>query len=144
MSDGMKSGIGQAVADIHEAVIKPVTDEVGKAIEEGAQGVVGASAYQVKQNQPEAGRPLDERKQEEDLKKKQWAMNVINWNKQLDSAQGKVRQEEKQKQQQVKQEEDEKKKVKQYEVLQQQKKSQQMTALQKESRKTEIKGGVGG
>ena len=38
----------------------------------------------------------------------------------------------------------EKKKVKQYEVLQQQKKNQQMTALQRESRKTEIKGGMGG
>ena len=138
MSDGMKSGIGQAVADIHEAVIRPVTDEVGKAIEEGAQSVVGAPTQ----------KPVDpveqQKKQEEDLKKKQWAMNVINWNKNLESAQQKVRQEEKQKEQQRKQEEEEQKKVKQYEVIQQQKKSQQMTALQKESRKTEIKGGVGG
>lgn len=144
MSDGVKAGIGQIVKDVSEAVIKPVTDEVGKAIEEGAQSVMGTGTYQIKQNQPEAGRPLDEKKQEEDLKKKQWAINVINWNKQLDVAQGKVRQEEKQKVQQKNADEDEKKKVKQYEVMKQQQKSQQMTSLQKESRKTEIKGGVGG
>lgn len=134
----MKSGIGQIAKDVSEAVVKPVTDEVGKAIEEGAQSVMGMPAQ----------KPLDpaeqQKKQEEDLKKKMWAVKVINWNKQLDMAQGKVRQENQQKQQQTKQEEDEKKKVKQYEVLQQQKKGQQMTALQKESRKTEIKGGVGG
>lgn len=138
MSDGMKSGIGQITKDVSEAVVKPVTDEVGKAIEEGAQSVMGIPTQ----------KPLDpveqKRKQEEDFKTKQRAMYIINWHKQLDASQGKVRQEEKQQVQQKKQEEDEKKKVKQYEVLQQQKKSQQMTALQKESRKTEIKGGVGG
>lgn len=138
--NGVKSGVGQVAKDISESLVKPVTDEVGKAIEEGAQSVVGGGAYQNK--------PIDpveqKRKQEEDVKKKQWAMNVINWNKQLDSAQQKVRQEQKQKEQQKKQEEEEKKKVKQFEVLEQQKKSQAMTALQRESRKTEIKGGVGG
>lgn len=135
---GIAGAIKQIGGDINEAVVKPVSDEVGKAIEEGAQSVIGSAPQ----------KPLDpveqKRKQEEDLKKKQWAMNVINWNKQLDSAQQKVRQEGKQKEQQQAQQDDEKKKVKQYEVLQQQKKGQQMTALQKESRKTEIKGGVGG
>lgn len=135
---GVAGAIKQVGADIGEAVVKPVIDEVGKAIEEGAQSVIGTPVQ----------KPIDpveqKKKQEEDLKKKQWAMNVINWNKQLDMAQGKVRQEEKQKEQGKKQEEDESKKVKQYEILQQQKKSQQMTTLQKESRKTEIKGGVGG
>lgn len=130
--------IKQIGTDMGEAVIKPVTDEVGKAIEEGAQAIIGTPVQ----------KPIDpveqKKKQEEDLKKKQWAMNVINWNKQLDVAQQKVRQEEKQKIQQKNQEEDEKKKIKQYEVMQQERKGQQMTALQKESRKTEIKGGVGG
>lgn len=140
MSDGAKSGVGQAVADISEAVIKPVTDEVGKAIEEGAQAVTGTGTHQAKPIDPAE----QKRKQEEEIKKKQWAMNVISWNQQLDSAQQKVRQEGKQKEQQRNQAEDEKKKVKQFEVIQQEKKSQQMTALQRESRKTEIKGGVGG
>lgn len=130
--------IKQTGTDISEAVIKPVADEVGKAIEEGAQSVMGAPMQ----------KPLDtveqKKKQEAEEKKKQWAMSVINWNKQLDSAQTKVRQKRQQQEQQKKQEEEEKKKVKQYEVMQQQKKSQQMTALQRESRKTEIKGGVGG
>lgn len=136
MSDGIKAGIGQAVADIGETVIKPVVDEVGKAIEEGVQSVVGSSAPQDPQTQ--------QQKQAEEQKRKQWAMHVIDWHKNLQASQQQVRMQ-KQQAQQAKQQEEvhEKQQVKQFKIIQNQKRAE-MNAAQVAERHTEIKKGVGG
>ena len=136
MADGGKSGIGQLATDIGEAVIKPVVDEVGKVIEEGAQSIVGT---------PKALDPaVQQKKKVEEEKRKQWALKVIDWNKQLELAQQKVRQENLQKLQAQQQEEQQKKQVKQFRVIEKQQKDQQLTQIQREATKAERKGGVGG
>lgn len=146
MSDGFKSGIGQVAADIAESVVKPVTDEVGKAIEEGAKSVVGTPITQdpAAQHQPGAGRPLDEKKEIEVQKRKQWALRVIQWHKNIDAAQKQVRiqkQQELQAKQQV--ESQTKQKAAQTKLIQQRKRVE-MNAAQVAERHTEIKKGVGG
>ena len=139
MSNGIKTGIGQVVADVGEAVVKPVVQEVGKAIEEGVQSVVsGPQPQQSQQHQP----PVE--KQADEAKRLAWAKHVIEWNKNLQEAQAKVRQEEQQKMAQQKQEATQEKQVEQSEAIEQKRRTQQMNAAQLAGRKTEIKRGVGG
>lgn len=134
----------QTAVDLGEAVVKPVADEVGKAIEEGAQSVVGFTVNSTtQQHQPQADRPLDE-KQLENQKRKQWALKVIDWNKKIQESQAKVHQEEQQKITQQTREEEEKKKVKQFKVMEKQQKQQQLSVAQVAERRAEIKKGVGG
>lgn len=124
----------QAAVDVGEAVVKPVSDEVGKAIEQGAQSTFTG---------PQIDPALQQQKQVEDQKKKAWAIKVIEWNKNLQAAQAKVRQEAQQKTLQQKQEEDsQKQKVQQYKVIEQQKK-QQVMAVQQAQTRTEVKRGGG-
>lgn len=124
----------QAAVDVGEAVVKPVSDEVGKAIEQGAQATFTG---------PQIDPALQQQKQVEDQKKKAWAIKVIEWNKNLQAAQAKVRQEAQQKTLQQKQEEDsQKQKVQQYKVIEQQKK-QQVMAVQQAQTRTEVKRGGG-
>ena len=131
----MKSGLSQAAADVKEAVVKPVVDEVGKAIEQGVQSVVN----------PQALDPaVQEKKRLEEKAKIQQLYKRIEWYKNIEDAQAKVRQDQKQKEQAKIQEEQQKKEVKQFKVLEEQKKKQEMTQVQREARRTEIKGGVGG
>lgn len=130
--------IKQAVADIGEAVVKPVTDEVGKAIEEGAQSVAGGQ--QAKQLDP----AVQQAKAVEEQKRRAWAVHVIEWNKKIQEEQQKVRQGQKQEEMQKSQQEAETQKVKQLQVVQQQQKQAQLTEAQKAARRTELKGGVGG
>lgn len=136
MADSFGGAVKQNIGEISEAVVKPVTDEVGKAIEQGAQSVVGVN--------PKPVDPMvEQKKQEEELKRKQWAMQTIQRYKEIDEAQKKVRQEQKQKETQVKQEEEEKKKIKQYELMKKKQKPLPQ-AVSEAQRKTEIKRGVGG
>lgn len=136
MSNSVSGVIKQNIGEISEAVVKPVVDEVGKAIEQGAQSVVGGT---VKFVDPVA----QQRKQEEDLKKKQWAIQTIQRYKQIDEAQKKVREDQKQKEFQEKQKEEEQKKVKQYELMK--KKQERLPQRVAEAqRRTEIKKGIGG
>jgi hypothetical protein len=136
MSDDLKAGLSQAAADITEAVVKPVADEVGQAIEQGVQSVVSTP------------KPVDpvaqQKKQQEEQKRKEWALKVIEFNKQLQSAQQQVRQENQQKQSEEQQKKQEEAQVKQYKIVEKQKKDQQLTTTQREARKTELRGGVGG
>ncbi|KKS70760.1 MAG: hypothetical protein UV41_C0014G0014 [Candidatus Daviesbacteria bacterium GW2011_GWA2_42_7] len=121
--------------DVGEAVVKPVTDEVGKAIESGVQSTVSG---------PQIDPAVQQQKQMEDQKRKAWAIKVIEWNKNLQAAQAKVRQEAQQKTLQQKQEEDsQKQKVQQYKVVEQQKR-QQVMAVQQAQTRTEVKKGPGG
>lgn len=137
MADGsVGAAISQGAKDIHEAVVKPVVDEVGKAIEEGVQAVVSGP----KVLDPQA----QQKKQEEEQKRKAWALRVIDWYKKLQDEQLKVRQAKQQQQMQVQQSDQQEKQVKQFKVMEEQKKKTEMTQLQRASRKSEIKGGMGG
>ncbi len=136
MSDGIKGAVADTAQDISEGVVKPVRDEVGKAIEEGVQSVVGT---------PKALDPAaQQQKQQDEQKRLAWARHVINWYKNIQNAQEKVRAEQLQKLQAKNAEEQQKKQVTQFEVLDKQKKRQEMSAAQIAARKTELKGGVGG
>jgi len=127
-----------AVKDVGEAAIKPVVDEVGKAIEEGVQSVASGP------KQKAADPAVQQKKAEDEAKRRVWAEHVITWNQNIQASQDKVRQEEQQKLIRKKQEEQKVQEVKQYKAIEAQKKDQQMTNIQKEQTKSERKGGVGG
>lgn len=136
MSDGAKSGLAQLVTDVQEAAVEPVKDELGQAIEAAKAAVVN----------PQALDPaVIQKKQMEAQQRRQNALRVIEWNRQLQADQQKVRQEAQQKDQQEKQGEEQKKqeekKVKQYKAVE---RKQQLTATERKARGREIKGGVGG
>lgn len=135
--DGAKSGIGQTIAGVGESVAKPIVDELGKVLETAGQSITGSSSQPQQTPEDEQKKKLDEDK------KKQWALRVIEWNKQLQTNQQKVRQEEEQKKAAQIQAEQQQKKVKQYELIEKQQKSQQVAVAQAQ-RKTEVRGGVGG
>lgn len=137
MVDGLKGAITQTIADVAEAVIKPPAEEGMKAIEEGITTIV----------QGPAATKLDpatiHKKQADEEKRKQWALKVIEWNKNLQEGEQKIKAEKLQKTQQEEQEEQRAKEIKQFKVVDKQKK--ELTATQLASRKSEIKGrGVGG
>lgn len=128
MSDG-KGPIGGTFEDISEAVVKPVTDELGKAIEVGVKSVVGSPNPQ----------PATQVKQEEQQKSE--VRRKIEFWKKLDEEQRKVRDAERQKQMQQQQVVTQEKQIKQFEIV---KKKKENKALSFAQRKTEIRGGVGG
>lgn len=141
MSDGGKSGLTQVTNELQESIVKPVVDEVGKAIEEGVQAVLGSGPMAVRPQDP----AVEQKKKQEEAQRKQWALKVIDWNRKLQEAQTKVRQENQQQQMQQQQEEVEQKKVKQFKIIEKkQKQQQQLTQAQMAERKTELKKGVGG
>jgi hypothetical protein len=128
-----KNIIGGTFEDVSDAVVKPVSDEVGKAIESGVQAVVVGpkqlTPQQLQQKQTDTTNQLTE------------ARRKITWWKSLDEAQKKVREEQKQKQMQTQQVDQQQKQVKQFEITQ---KKKEDINLQRAKTKTEIRGGVGG
>jgi len=131
---GVKNVIGGTFEDVGEAIVKPVADEVGKAIETGTQAVV----YGVN---PSGQDPKQQAQKEEDRQKK-----ISNWrwflqkHQEQKAASDKVRQDNKQaqfQQTQVVQQE------KQVQNLETQKKKQNI-ALKQATTKTESKGAIGG
>ncbi len=125
--------IGGTFEDVSDAVIKPVSDEVGKAIESGVQSVVSGpkqlTPQQLQQKQTDKTNQLAE------------ARRKIAWWRNLDEAQRKVRELEKQRKMQRIHAEKKKKQVKQFEISQ---KKKEDINLQRAKTKTEIKAGVGG
>lgn len=134
MADGFSSPAQQVAEALSEAVVKPVSDEVGKALEQGAQSVTGQTLDPA----------VQQKKEVENQKKLAWAQKVIAWYKQVDGAQKMVRQEKQQATQVQQQEQQQEREVQQYKLVEKQQKQQELTHLQKEARKTEIRGGVGG
>ncbi|MCL5409498.1 MAG: hypothetical protein M1607_01400 [Patescibacteria group bacterium] len=135
MADG-SSGIKQLPQDIGEAVIKPVVDEVGKALEVGVQSVTGS--YPQAQLNPEE----QAKKKEEEEKKKQEFLWRLDKMSATANEQAKVRaaqQQQLQSQHQEKQVE----KVKQLDELEKEK-QQQAEDLAQAQRRTEVRKGVGG
>ncbi len=124
--------VGAAVKDVGKEVIG--NDEVGKAIEQGAQSTT--------QN-PQIDPAIQQQKRLEEQKKRNEALWVIDRYKKIDQAQMQVRQASKQEEMQKKQvEEQQKQKVQQYKVVEQQKR-QQVMAVQQAQTRTEVKKGGG-
>lgn len=137
MADGGIGGnIKNVVSEVTEAVVKPVTDEVGKALEAGVQSVVASP-----QKPPDPKE--QQKKQEEEQKRKQWALQVIDWNKRLQEAQAQVRQTQKQEETQKRQEEQQGQQVKQVKLVEKREKQKNL-AVELSERKTEQRKGVGG
>lgn len=135
MADGIK---GIAV-DIHEAVVKPVSDEVGKAIEQGVQSVVKGPG----QNPPSNQTPVNpaQKKQEEQTQLAETRRKLDFW-RNLSEAQNQVRAEQRKKEEERLKVEEKKKEIKQFEV---EKKKRSLSAAVREAQtKTEAKKGVGG
>lgn len=132
---GAKNIIGGTFEDVGEAVVTPIRDEVGKALEQGVQTVVSGPKTALP-NKPQAGNSKIETQ-----KNLAEARRKIKWWQDLEEAQKRVREGQKQKQMQATQVVQEEKQIKQFEVVRKQKKDENLIRAQ---RKTEIKGGVGG
>ncbi len=136
----MADGIKGVVADIHEVVVKPVADEVGKAIEQGVQSVVKGPGQNATQNSTPQSNP-QQIKQEEQTKLIETRRKLDFW-RNLSDAQNKVRAQERQKEEKRLKVDEKKKEIKQFEV---EKKKQSLIAAVREAQtKTEAKKGVGG
>lgn len=129
MSDGIKG----LVSDVGEAAVKPVVDEVGKALEQAAQSVVRGSGTGQNQNPP---------KPAEDQAKLVEARRKIAFWKNLADAQARVRAQEKAREEERLKAEEKKKEIKQFEVAKKQESLN--TAVRAAQTRTEIKKGVGG
>lgn len=135
MSGGIKGAIQQLPADVSEAVVKPVIDEVGKVLEEGASTVVyGPPPLKVNPQ-------VQAQKKADDEKKKAWALGVIEWNKKLSEEQSRVRMEEKQKNLQAEADKKQEERVRQFKI---EEKKRAIPAALAARNTTEAKKGVGG
>ncbi|OGE25765.1 hypothetical protein A3H85_01855 [Candidatus Daviesbacteria bacterium RIFCSPLOWO2_02_FULL_40_8] len=135
MADGVKGATIQLATDIGETIIKPVTDEIGKALETGVSTVIHGP------QQPLVDPKIQAQKKVDEEKRRQWALRVIDWNKKLTDDAQKIRMQNQQKkieESQVKQQEEQ---VKQYKV--EEKKKQTPSALAVRNT-TESRKGVGG
>ncbi|QQG43168.1 MAG: hypothetical protein HYW45_03130 [Candidatus Daviesbacteria bacterium] len=137
MSDGIKG----LISDINEAGVKPVADEVGKAMEQAAQSVIqGAGSNQTKVANSPAGQ--NPQKQAEDQAGLIEARRKIAFWKNLADEQAKLRAQQKAKEEERLKAEEKKKEIKQFARIKKQESLN--TAVRNAQTKTEIKKGVGG
>ena len=135
MSDS--GGPGSKLAGfVAEAVIKPVQDEVGKALEVGVQSITGQGQQQL-DPQEEANK-----KQEEELKKQRLRDFLRRYSEDQQRFQQTKNQEQQAKQAKI-QEEQQAKQVRQVEVIEKQKKQQSIVDQTGKGR-AEVKKGIGG
>lgn len=121
---------------VAEAVVKPVADEVGKAIEEGITSIIqGPQAVKTLNPQVQAKKKVDEDK------RRQWALKVIDWNRKLSEDQSKVKMQNQQKQSQEEQKKKQEEQVKQFKVEQ---KKKEIPAALAARNTSETRKGVGG
>lgn len=128
MADG--SGLKGFVT---ESLVKPVVDEVGKALEVGVQSVTGTGSMDPATQQ---------KKQEEDAKRKDWALKVIAWNRKLDDDARRVRMEKQQQEQQRLQVQTQEEQAKKQQIVV--KKQQQAQVVREAQTRSEVRKGVGG
>lgn len=146
MSDG--GGIKGAIRQLTQATQdsgEAIKDEVGEAIEQGAQAVITSPKPQPQDPQALQRQQEEQAKRdEEDQKKKQWAEATVVRYQKIEEEQAAVRMKKKQEEQAKQQEEQQEQQEEQFELQKQNQKSADMTAIQQAARRTEIKGGVGG
>lgn len=143
---GTFEDIGEVV---NQSVVRPISDEVGKAVEAGIQSVVGGQAHTTQKQSFDTSTSLSARDRQsrlEDQKKiAQWRWRLQKL-KELEEAQRRIREDEKRKQLLRQQEEEEqtkkeKKQIKQFDMFKKQKEVNPEIAAKG---KAEIKRGVGG
>lgn len=136
MPDNVKGVVGQVVADVSEAVIHPVVQEVKQAVTEGIESITGSGSAAPQDPKIQVQKKLEEEK------RKQWALSVIERNRQLDEQLKKIRQAKEQHRmdsQEVKQE----KRVKQFKVVQKQQLTKQIQ-IQRSQSERKVGKGLGG
>ena len=138
----MADGISNTAKMVGEAIVKPVSDEVGKMVEAGVQSVSAkqpADDAQKKQNQ---NLPNKQQLAQDDAKKKQNVMQFLQNYKQQESA---LTQQRKQEENQKQQEEVQKKQeIKQFEFSKkQERQTMQQAELMRAKSRSERKGGAG-
>src|SRR4051794_18715487 len=111
MADGM---IGNAARAVGEAVVKPVTDEVGKMVEDGVSTITGKQKQDPLQK---ANKPDPQKIAQDDAAQKRKALaNIAQFNQQMTQNAARLKQQNEQKEQTKKQEETQKtQEVKQFE-----------------------------
>lgn len=112
MPDNIKGIVGQVVADVSEAVIHPVAQEIKQVVTEGIESIIGSGSAALQDPKMQAQRKLEEER------KKQWALSVIERNKQLDRELKSIREEKQQHIAQSQQVDKQEKKVKQFRLIQ--------------------------
>ena len=144
---GIKNVIGGTFEDVSEAVVKPIQDEVGQAIEQGVQSVTGKTPLPQDDSQSNAFSPEElQSKKLEDQKKLKEAQYKIQWWKKLDEQQRSVREMQRQKNEQrlqvIAQEQKKKEEVKQFQLVEKKQKLNESQARSQAERKAGR--GVGG
>lgn len=137
MPDNVKGVVGQAVADVSEAVIYPVAQEVKQAVTEGIESITGSGSAAPQDPKIQAQKKLEEEKS------KQWALSVIERNRQLDEQLKKIRQAKEQQRMQQNQEVKQEKRVKQFKVVQKQQLTKQIQ-IQRSQSERKVGKGLGG
>ncbi len=133
MADGFSSKVAGAVS---ETVIKPVAGEIKNAAMIAVESITGSTT----QTQDPA---VQQKKQEDEQKKKNWALRVIDHYKKIQEDQLRVRQQKMQETQVKAQEEHKDEQVKQFKVMEKNQKTEDI-ALQRQQRSREQKGGLNG
>lgn len=146
MSDdgGIKGIMGQ-MAKVAQDSGEAIKDEVGEAIEQGAQAVISGPKPQPQD--PLAQQKMQEeqsQRDEENQKKRQWAEFVVARETKIEEEQAAVRMKKKQEEQMKQQEEQQENQQEQVDLQEKNQKSADMIAVQRAARTRETKGGVGG
>ena len=127
-------GFGTAVSEVVGAIVEPVKDEVGQAIEVGVQSVLGTTPT-----------PQDPAKKAAEEQKKAEYKWVIEKNKQLDADLRAVRQKKAEEAQKVEQTNQQQEKVQQFKVVERDQRRESMKRQVQEAKtKSETRKGVGG
>ena len=136
----VKAAAAGAIRNVGEVVVKPAVDEVGKAIEQGVQSVIGGP-----QAQPQLTQGQIEQNRADEQNKYTEAQRKIQWWKKLDEEQRKVREQQKSLDAaRDKQETAKKQKVKQFEIVEKKKETAVQQAQARVAAEKRIGKGVGG
>lgn len=137
MTDGVKG----AIADIAETVVKPIVDEVGKAIEEGVTSVIKGPGQSMSSQGAGFSSSLSDVTDAEKLAK---ARSDIAWYQKIEEAQQKVRAEDDQREQdRLQSQQQEEQQSKQEDLMKVQSSKQQMVQEAKQRAMVELKAGKG-
>lgn len=136
----VKPMIGSAIKTVGEAIVKPVADEVGKALEQGVQSVVSGPQSQ----QPQFTQGQIEQKRADEQSKYTEAQRKIQFWKKLDEEQRGVRETQRQTVQAKQQETAKKQEVKQFEIVEKKKETVVQQAQARAAAEKRAGKGVGG
>ena len=135
MSDG-SSGTTGFIAEMKNAVVEPVKDEMGKLVE------VGVSAVSGKAQDPQQVAKAQQQKQQDEQKRMLWAKATIERYRKLDDEMQRLRMQKQQNEQQRQQTEAQEKQQKDIDLQKRQQLSNQV--VKDAQTRTEAKKGVGG